>query len=240
MSEIPNRRAKFLSPDDLGLNSSAVLPSLSRKLEVLVAAGEAPANPAAKSSNSEIDLLPEIARDIANKLIKYYEESSSSNARQIGLEAVFDQDKISTFSTRKSLVADRRFKEAARSQEHESLKQQSLKTNALIANLAEELMAQKEEIKALKKKKSGVPSGDTKIHNTVNRILIGMAWAAYGFNPYQTRNKATNSIRDSLLDLDVKVDDQTLLTHLRNAAEALSEDSRLLLQRGREPSRRIR
>lgn len=56
---------------------------------------------------------------------------------------------------------------------------------------------------------------------SLQKMVIGMATGRYRFDRRAVRNKATREIADDLLRAGVPLDEETILTHLRQATELL-------------------
>jgi hypothetical protein len=122
---------------------------------------------------------------------------------------------------------------------HENVFGQSVLANGVIANLSDLCDRLREQVGSLenrlKAKKSPVSSGETKVLESLRKLVISMAWGAYRFNPYLSRNAATADIRQDLELLGLKLDDETMLTHFREAVEVLTEEGKQVLMTAAKP-----
>jgi hypothetical protein len=122
-------------------------------------------------------------------------------------------------------------------QARENVLRQSFYANGVIANLNDLCARQREQIASLEKKlkaqrKQGA-SGETKIIESFKKLVIGMAWSGFRFNPYLCRNDATKEISGDLEKLGLKLDDETILARLREAADVLPEEGKQVIMEGR-------
>jgi hypothetical protein len=57
------------------------------------------------------------------------------------------------------------------------------------------------------------------------KMILGMAVVKYGYDPTASRNPAIARIRDSLAKVDIKLDEDTIRTRLREAADEVEDFS---------------
>lgn len=99
--------------------------------------------------------------------------------------------------------------------------------------LRDEIHALQAKIKSLQVKAFNEGPPVTRERNTLRKILFGMAIQGYAYNPYypsQPKKSPITDIAEDLARLGTPIDRQTILDHLREAAELVDLPSEMVAQ----------
>jgi regulator of replication initiation timing len=111
----------------------------------------------------------------------------------------------------------------------EQLEQRCEQLEQQLGELRSENQKLKSELDRLRGGSSPQPKGRStkepskKERTSLNKLIIGMALEGYKWNPKAERNQVTKDITDDLKKCGLKLDQDTVLKYLREAAEELPE-----------------